>query len=274
MNSFLDAQLAILVTSDPTLKTALLSSTNLNLSGKQKTLLESSISAANAGPEKALLLYSCGKYEASLKELHGVSGESACWGRLSSHILLKDWSAAHVDLFQLEEHFKHITDQKELLNKRGWWINWSLFVLCRDSKVDLVLDVYQCWINVIQTTCPWVMRYLAIFKLVKKKALTLPQFKETAQMLAMEERLYQDAFTRLASLSESLDFERASKDLIAADALFESDYFLASNPALRQSFMEAARLYVFELYSRIHQSVSLRLIKGFIYCFILYFGTG
>lgn len=59
------------------------------------------------------------------------------------------------------------------LQQRTWLIHWSLFVFFnhpqgRDSTIDLFLYNPE-YLNTIQTTCPWILRYLTTAVITNKR---------------------------------------------------------------------------------------------------------
>lgn len=69
-------------------------------------------------------------------------------------------------------------------------------------------------------------------------------------MLADQEYAHVDEFTRLASLSETLDFAQAQKDLTSLQNC--KDYFLIG---IKDSIVESVREHIVALYCKIYASV-------------------
>lgn len=80
--------------------------------------------------------------------------------------------------------------------------------------------------------------------------------KDLVRVIAQEQYEYSDPVTEfLRCLFVEYDFDGAQEQLAKCDALLASDYFLV---AARESFMEAARQFLFETYCRIHQAIDIK----------------
>ena len=125
----------------------------------------------------------------------------------------------------------------------------------RNALVDLFFA--DRYLNALQTGAPHLLRYLCAAALVNKRRRNV--LKDLVRLVDAEAYEYGDAVTEfLRCLFVAHDFEGAQERLAAADALLAGDFFLA---ALRDEFVEAARLCVFEAYCRIHQCIDLQLLS-------------
>ncbi|KAJ3301758.1 Eukaryotic translation initiation factor 3 subunit E [Kappamyces sp. JEL0829] len=269
---FLDPHLALLLPLSKTAQESVLKKTSLFarqdkvLGAKElkdnRAAFDAALGAAkNSGNDAlvALLMYSNGKYKEALAEIKKASqkSEAVLWTRLHCQILTEAWDSAVESLFAL----KDVLDvpgasQKQLLYKRSYWVHSSLFLLGHASpaKLNDILDVYLAWINAIQTTCPSLERYIAYLLVLDPSRSRSPHFKDIAKLIHSDAHLYSDAFTRLVSTVLNVNFVDATAALGETVGIFGSDYFLPAS--LKDAFLKSARLFVFELYSRIHSSVS------------------
>merc|ERR1719510_1966240 len=111
------------------------------------------------------------------------------WGKLAAEILSgnEKHDTALEELKRIQQYIDESTFQPSLsvLQQRTWFIHWALFVNFfqpdaqkgRDSTIEMLL--YQKdYLNVIQTTCPWILRYLCCCDYAQKKAQRDERFSE------------------------------------------------------------------------------------------------
>ncbi|XP_043942830.1 eukaryotic translation initiation factor 3 subunit E-like [Protopterus annectens] len=120
-------------------------------------------------------LYECGLYDdaaewlnvfLTLNPLTSKDDLSSLWGKLAAEILTKNWEFAMEDLRSLKKAIdnKYINMTQHSIRLKARLIHWSLFVFFnhpegRDNIINTFL--YQPeYLNIIQTTCPHILRYL------------------------------------------------------------------------------------------------------------------
>ena len=98
------------------------------------------------------------------------------WGKLASEILMQNWDTALEDLKRLQQFIDESTfgSSLQLLQQRTWLIHWSLFVFFNHQKGrDLIIELFlyqKQYLNAIQTTCPWILRYLSTAVIINKSS--------------------------------------------------------------------------------------------------------
>merc|ERR1719167_1968719 len=89
--------------------------------------------------------------------------------------LIQNWDTALEDLKRLQQFIDESTfgSSLQLLQQRTWLIHWSLFVFFNHPKGrDLIIELFlyqKQYLNAIQTTCPWILRYLATAVITNKR---------------------------------------------------------------------------------------------------------
>merc|ERR1719512_43542 len=121
--------------------------------------------------------YECGNYSGASEYLyfHRILVQptdknylNGMWGKLASEILMQNWDTALEDLNKLKQFIDESTFGSSLqtLQQRTWLIHWSLFVFFNHPKGrELIIDLFlyqKQYLNAIQTTCPWILRYLSL----------------------------------------------------------------------------------------------------------------
>lgn len=150
------------------------------------------------------------------------------------------------------------------LQARTWLIHWALFPYFNYEPVrDTLTEMYfsAAYINSIQTSCPWILRYLTA-AVVTNRSRTRnsntyqKQLKELIRVIKAEGYEYNDPFTDfIKALYVDFDFEDAQQKLSEAETLFDDDFFLA---ALKAEFMDSARHLISESYCKIHQRIDIK----------------
>jgi len=228
--------------------------------------------------------YDCGSYGkisdslTSYRLLTSSGSEknySALWGKFSSEILMQNWERALEDMNRLKEIIdqanKEFANQKsgapmrppvfftpqQQLTHRTWLIHWSLFVFFnapngRNAMIELFLQSDQTYLNVVQTSCPHILRYLVTALITNKRR---RQMKDLARIIQQEAYHYRDPLTEfLECLDINFDFEGAQQKLKECEIVLSNDFFLV---ACKNEFLENARLFIFENYCRIHQCIDI-----------------
>jgi len=121
------------------------------------------------------------------------------------------------------------------------------------------------YISSIQTTCPWILRYLAaavITNRTRGRNATpashnyQKQLKDLVRIVKQEIYEYQDPVTEFVkALYVDFDFEEAQRKLIEAEEVLRVDFFLSSSA---DAFVESARHLISESYCKIHQRIDIK----------------
>lgn len=215
--------------------------------------------------------YDCGNYAAAAELLHhhaalatdGAAVLASLWGRLAAHILTQSWDAALDSLTRVRDALDADAFAPALvqLQRRAWLLHWALFVHFnhdggRSALVDLFLT--DRYLHALQAAAPHLLRYLCVAVLVNKRRRNV--MKEVARVVEAEAHAVADPVTDFVrALCVAHDFEGAQEALAAAETVLANDFFLA---AVKDEFLEAARLLLFESYCRIHSCIDLRLLSS------------
>nr|CAG8456934.1 35_t:CDS:2 [Entrophospora candida] len=197
--------------------------------------------------------YNCGNYGGASDMLYhfrvlSTNNElnlSALWGKLASDILDLNWDSALEDFF---------TSPLHQLQQRTWFIHWSIFVFFnhpkgRDNIIDLFFN--PSYINTIQTSCPWILRYLTTAVVTNKRRKN--NLKDLVKIIQQESYEYKDPITEfIESLYVNFDFEGAQHKLKECEEVLSNDFFLV---ATKMEFIENARYLISETYCRIHLKI-------------------
>ncbi|KAG6910089.1 hypothetical protein DXG01_013141 [Tephrocybe rancida] len=208
---------------------------------------------------------------------------SAHWGKLASDILTGRWEVALEELNTLREAIDSRSPASVLasgtasepalvqLHSRTWLAHWSLFVYFNHPQGrTLLLETFlsPTYLNTIQTSCPWILRYLATAAILSRKASALPAststpvssrvrnaIREVVKVIQTEEYQYQDPVTAfLKELYIEFDFEAAQRELTLAEKVVGDDFFLGE---FKDEFLDNARYLISEAYCRIHQKIDI-----------------
>lgn len=203
---------------------------------------------------------------------------SAHWGKLASDILTGKWDTALEELNTLRD----VVDSRSpltllsssvepaaltQLHSRTWLVHWSLFVYFNHPQGrTLLLETFMSptYLNTIQTSCPWILRYIAAAAILSRKSTTggsntstrvRNSIREVVKVIQMEEYQYQDPVTSfLKELYVEFDFEAAQRELTLAEKAVGDDFFLGE---FREEFLDNARYLISEAYCRIHQRIDI-----------------
>lgn len=151
------------------------------------------------------------------------------------------------------------------LQHRTWLIHWALFPLFNhDASKDSLLDLFfsPAFINTIQTSCPWILRYLAAAVITNRNrnrnnSSQYPkQLKDLVRIVKQELYEYRDPITDfVAALYIDFDFEEAQRKLGEAKEVLRRDFFLEPHAEL---FVDSARHLISESYCKIHQRIDIK----------------
>merc|ERR1719211_190405 len=216
--------------------------------------------------------YECGNYSGASEYLyfHRILVQptdknylNGMWGKLAAEILMQNWDTALEDLNRLKQFIDESTFGSNLqtLQQRTWLIHWSLFVFFNHPKGrDLIIDLFlyqKQYLNAIQTTCPWILRYLST-AVVTNKTLRRNVMKDLIKVIQEESYTYRDPITSfIEDLYVNFDFDGAQSKLRDCENVLINDFFLV---ACLDDFMENSRMMIFETFCRIHQCISISML--------------
>lgn len=218
--------------------------------------------------------YSCGNYAAASELLYQFrvlstdndKVSAATWGKLASEILTTNWKEAVEELLKVKEIIdgKLFNNPLAQLNNRSWLIHWALFPLFNDDSTrDQILDLFFSppFINSIQTSCPWILRYLTATVITgrgrtRNSGQYQKQLKDIIRIVKQEAYEYSDPITDfIRALYIDFDFEEAQRQLSLAEEILKTDFFLISTADL---FVDAARHLISESYCKIHARIDIK----------------
>ncbi|KAH7913217.1 eIF3 subunit 6 N terminal domain-containing protein [Hygrophoropsis aurantiaca] len=201
---------------------------------------------------------------------------SAHWGKLASDILTGKWDTALEELNTLRDIVDSRSPSSLLtasaepaaltqLHSRTWLVHWSLFVYFNHPQGrTLLLETFMSptYLNTIQTSCPWILRYLTSAAILSRKSTggassrVRHSIREIVKVIQTEEYQYQDPITSfLKELYIEFDFEAAQRELTLAEGVVGDDFFLGE---FKEEFLDNARYLISEAYCRIHQKIDIR----------------
>merc|ERR1719232_924333 len=185
------------------------------------------------------------------------------WGKLASDILMQKWDHALEDLKRLQQFIDESTFGSSLqtLQQRTWLIHWSLFVFFNHQKGrDMIIDLFlyqKQYLNAIQTTCPWILRYLSTAVIINKSSRRNVML-DLVKVIQEESYPYRDPITSfIEDLYVNFDFDSAQQKLRRCETVLATDFFLV---ACLKDFIENSRLMIFETFCRIHQCISISML--------------
>lgn len=213
--------------------------------------------------------FDCGNYSSAAELLQAyrplvTTSErnlSVLWGKLAADILVVDHDAATEDIARLREAIDNAPFLTPLmqLQQRTWLMHWGLHVFWnhengKNALIDLFLQ--PAFVSAITVNAQHLLRYLAAAVVVNKRRRNV--LKELIRLIQTESYEYSDPITQfLECLFVRYDFDGAQKKLAECEAVIDADYFLT---AVKAEFLEAARLFVFETYCRIHQCIDIKML--------------
>merc|ERR1719446_422090 len=216
--------------------------------------------------------YECGNYSGASEYLycHRILVQptdrnylNGMWGKLASEILMQNWDAALDELNKLKQFIDESTFGSSLqtLQQRTWLIHWSLFVFFNHPKGrELIIELFlyqKQYLNAIQTTCPWILRYLSAAVVINKSSRRNVML-DLVKVIQEESYTYRDPITSfIEDLYVKFDFDSAQQKLRECEAVLSTDFFLV---ACLQDFIENSRLMIFETFCRIRQCISIEML--------------
>lgn len=204
----------------------------------------------------------------------------ALWGMLVAQILDQQLDKQIATLFKLRDAIDNrkneVLPPLERLQQRTWLIHWSLFVFfAREDAARLICDfffqprevgrhgsnnnnqsVQNEYLNVVQTNCPWILRYLAAAVVIQKWKRNISILVD---VIRMEKTKYSDPITRmLQCLYVDFDITGAQKELKECESVLKSDYFFAYQPSFKAEFVLCSRKLIFRTHCLTHQKIDMR----------------
>ncbi|KAI0379445.1 putative eukaryotic translation initiation factor 3 subunit 6 [Hypomontagnella monticulosa] len=218
--------------------------------------------------------YSCGNYAAAadlLYQFRVLSTDNdkvaaATWGKFACEILTTNWEGSVEELHKVKENIdaKLFNNPVAQLTQRTWLIHWALFPLFNDDRTrDGLLDLLfsPTYINTIQASSPWILRYLTAAVITgrgrtRNSGQYQKQLKDVVRIVKQEAYEYTDPVTDFVrALYIDFDFEEAQRQLSLAEEILRSDFFLFSTADL---FVDAARHLISESYCKIHARIDIK----------------
>ncbi|KEY65403.1 hypothetical protein S7711_04300 [Stachybotrys chartarum IBT 7711] len=191
---------------------------------------------------------------------------ASTWGKLASEILSTNWESAVDELKNVREGIdtKLFNNPRAQLDHRTMLIHWSLFPLFNfEGAREPILEMFfsAAYINTIQTSAPWVLRYLIASVITgrsraRNSSTHQKQLKDVVRYVRQEAYEYNDPLTQfINALYIAHDFNAAREALREAEEVCRGDFFLASSA---DAFVEAARHLICESYCKIFSRMNIR----------------
>lgn len=219
---------------------------------------------------------------------------NATWGCLASSILQGEWIQAADFACQLDQAistaYENVetrqvftlygkqdqrieTCKNEALQQRTWFVHWILFILFRvewgnEQKKDgaalnqswtKLVDIFlnEKSLSVMALGAPHLLRYVAALLILYNKKLK-HLMRDILLVIHAEADNYSDPITNfLLALYINMDFDDAQVQLQKCYHVCQVDYFLEEH---YKTFLENARLLIFESYCRVHQYIDINMI--------------
>jgi len=186
---------------------------------------------------------------------------NAIWGKLATNILMEQWDVALKDVAAVKEivEARAFANPTTQLQQRTWMLHWllPLFFNSPESRQQL-LEIYQhekTW-QVVQTSCPHLLRYIIVASVISKRRFP----KEIVKMVDQESYVYSDPITKfIETLYGPTDFEGAEAQLTLCASVLDNDPYLH---LVKNEFLEASRLLIFELFCKLHNCIDTRLLAS------------
>ena len=199
---------------------------------------------------------------------------SAHWGKLASDILTGKWDVALEELNTLRDVIDSHSSSSLLtfaepaaltqLHSRTWHVHWSLFVYFNHEQGRTLLETFlsPTYLNTVQTSCPWILRYLTTAAILCRKTSAAGgagsrvrhSIREIVKVIQTEEYQYHPVTNFLKELYVEFDLEAAQRELTLAEKVVADDFFLGE---FREEFLDNARHLISEAYCRIHQRIDI-----------------
>ncbi len=158
---------------------------------------------------------------------------------------MQNWDTALEEVKRLQTFIDESTFSSSLqtLQQRTWLIHWSLFVFFNHPKGrELIIEMFlyqKQYLNAIQTTCPWILRYLSTAVIINKGN-RRNVLKDLVKVIQEESYTYCDPITSfIEDLYVKFDFDGAQQKLRECETVLVNDFFLV---ACLEDFIENSRL--------------------------------
>ncbi|KAH8174920.1 PCI domain-containing protein [Sarocladium implicatum] len=191
---------------------------------------------------------------------------ASSWGKLACEILSTNWDSAIDEIKNVREGIdtKLFSNTRAQLDHRTMLVHWSLFPLFNSETArEPVLEMFfsPAYINTIQTSCPWALRYLIAAVITgrnrgRNSSLQQKQMKDVVRYVRQEAYEYSDPITQfISALYIAHDFEAAREALRKAEEVCRNDFFLAGSA---DAFVDSARHLICESYCKIFSRMNIR----------------
>jgi len=223
--------------------------------------------------------YACGDYGSAAELLYQFrilstdndKVNAATWGKMACDILTVNWESAMEEVMKIKESIdtRLFNNPLAQLQHRTWLITWSLFPFfnhepAREALTELFFS--PAYINTIQTSCPWILRYLCAAVITNRNrpgsksnfiyGNYQKQLKDLVRIVRQEQYEYNDPVTSFVkALYVDFDFEESQKRLLESEEILKADFFLV---AAADTFTDAARHLISESYCKIHQRIDIK----------------
>jgi translation initiation factor 3 subunit E len=156
--------------------------------------------------------------------------------------------------------------QNQQLSHNSILVHWSLFIYFNHLEGrTLLLETFlsPIYLNMIQTSCPWILHYLATAAILSHKTSATGgagtcvhhSIHKIVKVIQTEEYQYQDPITNfLKELYVKFDFEVAQRELMLAERVVVDDFFLGE---FGEEFLDNARYLISEAYCQIHRRIDI-----------------
>ncbi|KAJ9084719.1 eukaryotic translation initiation factor 3 subunit E [Entomophthora muscae] len=113
------------------------------------------------------------------------------------------------------------------------------------------------YINTIQTSCPWILRYVAAAAVISRRRKNV--LKDLIKVIQEESHAYEDPITQFVkALYVDIDFDGAQAKLKECEDVISNDFFLTASS---DDFFESARILILEAYCRTNQRINISLLS-------------
>merc|ERR1719428_2647786 len=133
-------------------------------------------------------------------------------------------------------------------------------ILVQPTDRDLIIELFlyqKQYLNAIQTTCPWILRYLSTAVVINKSSRRNVML-DLVKVIQEESYTYRDPITSfIEDLYVNFDFDSAQQRLRRCETVLATDFLLV---ACLKDFIENSRLMIFETFCRIHQCISISML--------------
>ncbi|EGD78756.1 hypothetical protein PTSG_01734 [Salpingoeca rosetta] len=202
---------------------------------------------------------------------------SALWGRLAVEIMSEKFEEATEVLGVLQSNIKETSlEPLKKLQQRAWLMHWSLFIFFfgdngESIRISHLLEKFlpksgerdqekNEFIGAIQTMCPHLLRYFAVVAVITcpKRPDSRDAIRDIVRMIRHKTAKFSDPITQLLEcIYIDFDFDKALELLSACEKVLDLDFFLTT---YRTDFVESASKLIFEVYCKIHSSISIQFV--------------